>query len=497
MSDAAQDAQYLRENNIPALVNDMIVQILKSRPADPVGCLSDWMASPQCDRGKYGPGKGEAGEAAEEKKEEEEEDDPAEGLEDLAEVEGDLNGRIKAVLAEGKTRIALNKNRLKEIPPSIPESKQITSLSVEENQLDPEAIKSLMQMPQLEYLNISDNPGLKVLPEGFGDALKNLKKIDAYKCSFSGPLSSEVVKMESLTYLNVYNNSILKVPPEITQLTNLTELNLASNKIMAIQPGQLDNFKKLKRLALFWNRLLRIPPLTPLVKLNELQLYDNQLPEMPELGSHPDLTSVNLSANKMTTLHESLFNQPALEEFLAGKNQLTNETILTGWPKLTNMRKIALPSNLIKEFPSIFLDLPALKVLELTSNQIEVLPEDIDRFEKKAEPLNHLFLAENKFTTLPKAMMNCKSFMRLGFNKCPLSQTDPTTKEVYTFLHELIQSKGVDGKWLDGKRTWKQATSSGPSALGIGGGGQDPEMKKKKGRAEDAGSAGGVTLSVG
>eukprot|EP01065_Artemidia_motanka_P043619 TRINITY_DN6077_c1_g2_i1.p1 TRINITY_DN6077_c1_g2~~TRINITY_DN6077_c1_g2_i1.p1 ORF type:complete len:544 (+),score=222.25 TRINITY_DN6077_c1_g2_i1:91-1632(+) len=513
MSDPAADGLYLRDSNIPALVNEMMVHLLKARPADPVACLVEWMGSAQCDRGKYGPGKGEsAPEAAapaaaasapakEGEEGEEEEDDPGENLHSLSECKGDLEAEIKAAVADGKTRIDISKNRLKAIPSCLSELKAVTSLSVEENQLDPAALELLGQMPQLEYLNISDNPALKVIPEGLGEKLSSLKKIDAFKCGFSGPLSGEVCKMKSLTYINFYNNGLLKAPAEISELTNLTELNLASNKIMAVMPGQLDNFPKLRRLALFWNRLLRLPSLAPLKQLKELQLNGNQLPEMPELGVHESLESINLSENKMTTLHPSLFDQPSLDEFSAGKNQLTNESILTGWAKLPVIRKICLPNNQLTAFPTEFLDLPHLRVLELNSNQITAIPEDIDRFEKKKEPLNHLFLLENKITTLPKAMTECKSFMRLGLKQNPLNATDADTRDVYQAMEALIKSKGIDGKFIDGKRVWKCGAPTGPTSLGLGGnGGADPEVKKKKSRADDgvpAAAGGGVTLAVG
>ena len=52
---------------------------------------------------------------------------------------------------------------------------------------------------------------------------------------------------------------------------------MASNKLMQLPAGSLDGLKSLRRLALFWNRVLRLPSFTDLVALEELQLNSNQL----------------------------------------------------------------------------------------------------------------------------------------------------------------------------------------------------------------------------
>ena len=211
---------------------------------------------------------------------------------------------------------------------------------------------------------------------------------------------------------------------------------------------------------------------------------------MPELGVHEDLESVNLSENKMTTLHASLFNQPNLEEFSAGKNLLTSESLLTGWTNLNALKKIQLPNNQITVFHREWLDMPNLVCLELNENAIEELPEDIDKLQNKAQPIKVLFLAENKITSLPPSMARLENLMRIAFKGCPLDLEKNDTKSTYEAIEASVKAK-EHGKFIDQKRgasAPKPRAPAGPSTLGIGGGAMGPaggggavdEQKKKK-----------------
>eukprot|EP01061_Rhynchopus_euleeides_P027587 TRINITY_DN44866_c0_g1_i1.p1 TRINITY_DN44866_c0_g1~~TRINITY_DN44866_c0_g1_i1.p1 ORF type:complete len:501 (+),score=230.24 TRINITY_DN44866_c0_g1_i1:2-1504(+) len=493
--DAGEGAQYLRDKNVPALVNDMMMKLLQDRPDVPVEHLREFLKG--VDPAKYAQGAVAPAQAAPAAAEAEEEEGD---LLDLKEQGADLDAKITAALASGKTGLDIAKNMIKDLPAPLVGNEQVTALSIEENQF--ESMDKVLTMKNLTELNISDNSAFRDLPAGFAEKLPNLEKIDAYKCQFTGELSSEITKLPNLKYINFYNNGLLKPPADIGKVESLTELNLASNKIMAVQPNAFDGLKNLTRLALFWNRILRIPSLAPLEKLRELQLNGNQLPEMPEFGVHPNLESINLSENKMSTLHASLFQQPALEEFAAGKNLLTNETLLTGWPALSSLRKIQLPNNGLTMIHPEWLDLPKLVCLELNGNKIASLPDDIDRLQNKAEPLKFFFLAENEISALPPAMANMQALTRLAFKGCPLDLTENDTKTTYEALETLVKAKGVDGKFIDSKRTGPAAKPrpTGPSTLGAApgvanAGGGDTAPKKKKPTEYAPPSTGEVQLS--
>eukprot|EP01060_Flectonema_neradi_P017041 TRINITY_DN2370_c0_g1_i1.p2 TRINITY_DN2370_c0_g1~~TRINITY_DN2370_c0_g1_i1.p2 ORF type:complete len:516 (+),score=131.80 TRINITY_DN2370_c0_g1_i1:384-1931(+) len=515
MADLDESAAFLKESNVPGLINEMLLHLLAKRPDNPVAELRSFLQT--VDESKYGAAvKPKESEGAKEGDSKEvadidelpELDDPAEDLFEIEE-EGDLPGAIDKALADGKTKFDISKKGLVELPHNLKNEPRVTALSVEENQIG--GLEDIMTMSNLTYLNMSDNPKFKDLPEGFGTSLKNLVKIDAFKCSFVGELSNELSKMENLTYINFYNNGILKPPAGIGKLKNLTELNLSSNKIMALKDDAFTDLQKLRRLALFWNRVIKLPSLAPLTSLRELQLNGNQLPEMPELGVHKFLEEINLSENQMTTLHKSLFDQPNLQAFSAGKNKLTDASILNCWPLLTTIKKIQMPNNLLTCIPECFLDLPHLIVLELNSNQITSIPDDIDRLEKKKEPLNHLFLVDNKIPSLPPAFGNLKGIKRIALKGNPLDMSE-TTRQAYESLEAIVAAKGKDGKFIDDKRNGppRKQVSNTPSTLGAGGGlapagggggggGLAPggSPSKREGVPPSNVEAGGVSLKVG
>ena len=283
MDDLGEGSQFLRDCNIPKLVNEMMLAVMRDKPEDPVQAIKTFLEGVDHSLYKHNPAANAApakAEAAAEAPAEEEEE-----LFDLSGKDDELNKLLDKALAEGKTGLNIAKNQLSKLPAALVNNESVTGLSIEENQI--QNYDDLLTMKNLKELNISDNPAFKTFPEGFAEKLASLEKIDAYKCAFTGELSNELTKLPNLTYLNFYNNGLLKLPSEINKVTSLTELNMASNKIMAVQPSMLqfffrllqflftaafDGLCNLRRLALFWNRILRIPSIAPLTKLKELQV---------------------------------------------------------------------------------------------------------------------------------------------------------------------------------------------------------------------------------
>lgn len=66
---------------------------------------------------------------------------------------------------------------------------------------------------------------------------------------------------------------------------------------------------ELKRLSLHWNRLIIAPDLRRLVCLESLEMHGNSLEDWPRLGTHPGLTNVNLSKNRLRTIDAAVLQQ--------------------------------------------------------------------------------------------------------------------------------------------------------------------------------------------
>jgi small GTP-binding protein len=71
-------------------------------------------------------------------------------------------------------------------------------------------------------------------------------------------LPPEIVQLTSLTRLDLSGNQLTELPPELFQLTNLTSLNLYGNQLTALPP-EIVHLTKLKRFALRSNPLISPP----------------------------------------------------------------------------------------------------------------------------------------------------------------------------------------------------------------------------------------------
>eukprot|EP00659_Diplonema_papillatum_P000108 gene108-162_t len=224
-SELEEDATFLRSNNIPALINEVMLHLLMKKPTDPVASLREFLAT--VDSTLYGPGKGQQNGTAlatplEELRKPQAaaaaaapaaggvggDEDYAEDLHDLEAYKGNLDAEIRSQLARGVRRFNLSKNQLTTVPSSLAGNRDVVSLSMEENQLD--SLESVMTLPNLRYFNMSCNPQLKTIPDDFAQKLPLLTKIEAYKGSYSGQLPDVLCQLKHLTCLNFYNNSVLK-----------------------------------------------------------------------------------------------------------------------------------------------------------------------------------------------------------------------------------------------------------------------------------------------
>ncbi|KAB2946425.1 COR domain-containing protein [Candidatus Methanoperedens sp. BLZ2] len=120
-------------------------------------------------------------------------------------------------------------------------------------------------------------------------------------------LPPEIGNLTNLTELNLMENQLSSLPPEIGNLTNLTELNLYENKLSSLPP-EIGNLTNLIGLSLGENKLSSLPPeIGNLTNLTGLFLEGNQLSSLPpEIGNLTNLTGLYLYGNKLRSLPPEL-----------------------------------------------------------------------------------------------------------------------------------------------------------------------------------------------
>ncbi|WVZ15878.1 hypothetical protein V8G54_013444, partial [Vigna mungo] len=112
--------------------------------------------------------------------------------------------------------------------------------------------KSLMDLQQLQYLNLSFNYFRETnIPEFLG-SLTNLRYLDLSSCRFSGQIPTQISSLSHLKYLNLAYNYYLdgSIPSQLGNLYRLQYLDLRYNSFEGYIPSQLENLSNLHQLYL-------------------------------------------------------------------------------------------------------------------------------------------------------------------------------------------------------------------------------------------------------
>ena len=156
-----------------------------------------------------------------------------------------------------------------------------------------------------------------------------------------------IYKLVNLELLDLTDNSIEDISPEISNLTNLETLNLTYNGITEIIP-EMCQLPNLSSLYLGYNGVTSIPSeICTLAYLTELLLNDNCITEIPpELCQLKNLSLLCLNNNTITEIPPEIY-------------------------LLTNLKELYINNNNLIEIPSELFQLTNLSVLELTNNNIK------------------------------------------------------------------------------------------------------------------------------
>ena len=200
--------------------------------------------------------------------------------------------------------------------------------------------ETIVQLKRLETLILSKNL-ISHLPEFFGN-LGNLRHLSAAHNQLSN-LPASFNTLISLRELDLNNNQLVVVPPQIYELVDLEELNLTHNDISCL-PDDLFNLASLREFRA-WNNLIGILPVDvrKLVCLEVLDLSHNCLTGLPDLENLQRLKTIDVSANAILELPESLGRLPSLEVIRAIDNCLVS--LPPSFKLLTSLKILLLSGN--------------------------------------------------------------------------------------------------------------------------------------------------------
>ncbi|XP_014523175.1 receptor-like protein 12 [Vigna radiata var. radiata] len=286
--------------------------------------------------------------------------------------------------------------------------------------------KSLMELPQLMYLNLSSNSFRGSHIPRFIASLINLRYLDLSSCDFSGQIPTQISSLSHLKYLNLARNYYLEgsIPPQLGNLSRLQYLDLRGNSLEGYIPLQLGNLSNLHNLYLGgYNNALRIVSdkwLSNLISLTHLsfQSISNfntsptwlrmiaKLPKLRELS----LIGCGLSDHFLLSLNPSNFNfSTSLSVLRLSENSFIQPMIFQ-WVSNTT-------SNLVE--------------LDLHGNLLKVSGSIPNRFGSAMISLKHLDLSYNDFKS-----ENMKSIM----NICTLRSLDMSGNNMTEDLSSILRT---------------------------------------------------------
>ncbi|KAJ8632070.1 hypothetical protein MRB53_025406 [Persea americana] len=183
-------------------------------------------------------------------------------------------------------------------------------------------------------------------------------------------------KLSDITELNLSENRIMALPSTIGSLKCLIKLDIHSNQLINL-PDSFGELSNLADLDLHGNRLRSLPnSFGNLTSLVNLDLSSNQISLLPDtIGSLTSLKALNVETNELEELPYTIGSCSSLVELRLDFNQLKALPEAIG--KLECLETLTLHYNRIKSLPTTMASLSKLKEIDVSFNELESVPENL------------------------------------------------------------------------------------------------------------------------
>ncbi|XP_045170884.2 protein lap4-like [Mercenaria mercenaria] len=218
-----------------------------------------------------------------------------------------------------------------------------------------------------------------------------------------------------LTCLNLSDNKLTELPPEIGCLRGLQVLSLQQNKLTTL-PETVGSLTELAYFDISRNQFTSFPDhIHSLVQLKELHMSHNTMSQLPAgISMLGKLLVLDISHNSIVSLCEELFSLFQLKVLNLSSNHLENIPNEIG--KMICLDTLDARSCNITYLPSAIGNCSNLKVLRLNDNRLSRLPSKLGQLGH----LNKLELDKNNLQYLPYTLSFLHDKLSLSLNENPL-----------------------------------------------------------------------------
>lgn len=291
----------------------------------------------------------------------------------------------------------------------------------------------------LESINI--NAG-GTIPNTIGNLTK-LKSLTLSGGGLTGGIPDELYSLTNLEALILRENQLTgTISPKIGQLTKLRDLTLYSNQLSGQLPVEIGNLIELTNVWLAQNLFSGIIPesIGNWTKLKGFYIDNNAFEGMlpNAIGKFTNFENLTINNNKFTSLPDSIGNLSNLQQIVANTNLINS--IPASISKLSKLFRLDLMNNKLTTLPDIG-TMPALWDLNLSYNQISVLPESFGKLVK----VSTLNLNNNQLTELPSTFGNLTSLKDVSLNQNKLTFLPISVSLLSNLKHLYLMNNQISG----------------------------------------------------
>ncbi|KAI6173768.1 hypothetical protein M3Y98_01117800 [Aphelenchoides besseyi] len=294
---------------------------------------------------------------------------------------------------------------------ALPESLDYSQLRLEEvPKRSLQGTKEFFRLLKLKKLDISENK-LKVLPPEIG-FLHSLMDLNLRQNEFV-ELPEELGHCVNLLSLNISTNILPELPKSIVNLHMMTSLNISNNSFTQL-PSDIHKLVNLQHLDAGTCEIRVLPPeIARLSRLRVLDLCENYLTELPDgMEGLQSLEILDLRGNLLTGIPPGLLSCKTLRSLDLSKNSINGLPENIG--DLSNLLELSLCENKINAVPSSIGSMKKLELFKITRNcLLSLTPAICSCYE-----LRDLLLYENQLVELPSSIGNLEklSFLDVSSN---------------------------------------------------------------------------------
>ncbi|XP_013361405.1 PREDICTED: leucine-rich repeat serine/threonine-protein kinase 2 [Chinchilla lanigera] len=203
--------------------------------------------------------------------------------------------------------------------------------------------------------------------------LEHVEKLELHQNMLTSFPQQLCETLRCLTHLDLHSNKFTSFPSYLLKMNCISNLDVSRNDIgpSIVVDGSVK-CPTLRQLNLSYNQLSSVPEALPeaVERLEQLILEGNKISEMYSPLSLKELKILNLSKNHISSLPENFFEAcPKVESFSARMNFLATMPFLP-----SSITSLKLSQNKFTCIPDAILNLPHLRSLDMSRNDIEYLP---------------------------------------------------------------------------------------------------------------------------